>query len=120
MHAGDSRGFDVWSFMREASRLKLPWQDIAVSVVDVGAMDEVTIAVALQACSRFSTNNGRTQRFLDSMCFHRYILLLNEDDDFESTPNTPKVPPQNLSQVLSGTLNAHVKLMKSVGEQISR
>jgi hypothetical protein len=53
---GDETGFDVWTLISVASKLKLPFQHMSLSIVEVDVKDELSLNLALKSCKRMSVS----------------------------------------------------------------
>jgi hypothetical protein len=100
-----NEGFDYWSVMKEIERLKLPNQQMTITMHEINAIDEDSISLSLKSCLKYKkVNNGnmndiyktRHQAYLDSNCFWDNLQHLDEQnsgilDEYDSD-KTQHVP----------------------------
>ena len=81
---GCNSGFDFWIFMNELSRLKLPNQQMTISMEEIDSTSEVSLGLALASCVRYQIENGDDQSklqqrsYLDSKCIWSHLQHYDE------------------------------------------
>jgi hypothetical protein len=76
---GCNSGFDFWIFMKEISRLKLPNQQMTISMEEIDSTSEMNLGLALASCVRSQIDNDRDglklrqKAYLDSKCIWSHL-----------------------------------------------